>query len=99
MSMKRLRKHVGIAIDGGGIKGLIVARALIALEEESGCKSLIANPQIKILAGTSTGAIRTASIAIGMEAKDIVRAYRDMGQRVFPSLTAQWLPNPLKDAD
>jgi predicted acylesterase/phospholipase RssA len=99
MSMKPLRRHAGIAIDGGGVKGLVVARALISLEEELQIKSLIANPQIKILAGTSTGAILTACIAIGMQAKDIAHAYRDMGQRIFPSLTPPWFPDPLKDVD
>ncbi len=54
--MNPLRKNTGIAIDGGGIKGLIIARALMSLETELGCKPLINHPQIKILAGTSTGA-------------------------------------------
>ncbi|HUI72810.1 MAG TPA: patatin-like phospholipase family protein [Spirochaetia bacterium] len=99
MSMKPLRRNVGIAVDGGGIKGLVVARALVALEEELRCKSLVTSPQIKVLAGTSTGAILTASIAIGMTAVDIARAYRDMGQKIFPSLIPPWFPDPLKDAD
>jgi predicted acylesterase/phospholipase RssA len=99
MSMKPLRKNAGIAIDGGGIRGLVVAHAITALEEELHCKPLISSPQIKILAGTSTGAILTCAIAIGMEAKDIARAYRDLGQKIFPSLTPTWFPDPLKDAD
>ena len=37
--MKPFRKHAAIAIDGGGIKGLIVARALDILEDHLG-KSL-----------------------------------------------------------
>jgi predicted acylesterase/phospholipase RssA len=99
MSMKPLRRHAGIAIDGGGIRGLIVAQALIALEEELSCRSIITSPRIKILAGTSTGAILTACIAIGMEAKDIAGAYRSFGQRIFPSLTPPWFPDPLRDVD
>jgi len=31
--MKPFRKHVAIAVDGGGIKGVIVTRALAILEE------------------------------------------------------------------
>ena len=65
MTMTPLRNNTAIAIDGGGIRGLIVARALIALEEELGGGPLIEHPQIKILAGTSTGAIITAGIALG----------------------------------
>jgi len=99
VSMKPLRRHVGIAIDGGGIKGLIVARALMALEEELCCRSLIKSPQINILAGTSTGAILAASMSIGMEAKEIVSAYREFGQKIFPSLSPPWFPDPLRDAD
>jgi predicted acylesterase/phospholipase RssA len=99
MSMNPLRKYVGIAFDGGGIKGLIVARALVALEEELQQSALIKCPQIKILAGTSTGAILAASIAVGMSAGDIAKSYKDMGQKVFPPLTPVWFPDPLKSAD
>jgi predicted acylesterase/phospholipase RssA len=96
MSMTPLRNNVAIAIDGGGIKGLIVARALMALEDELGGGPLISHPQIKILAGTSTGAIITAAIAMGMEAKDIAKIYMDMGQTVFPPLPPAWLPKALE---
>lgn len=96
MSMKHLRTNTGIAIDGGGIKGLIIARALMALETELGCKQLINHPQIKILAGTSTGAILTGALCLGMEARDIANIYRQVGQQVFPRLTPAWFPRPLK---
>ena len=66
MSMSPLRPHTALAIDGGGIKGLIVAQALIALEEELGGGPLIQRPELQIMAGTSTGAIITAAIAMGM---------------------------------
>ncbi|HET7375536.1 MAG TPA: patatin-like phospholipase family protein, partial [Anaerolineae bacterium] len=81
--MKPLRKHAALAIDGGGIKGLIVSRALIALEDELGGVPLIKRPELKIMAGTSTGAIITASIAMGMKAADIAQVYQDLGQTVF----------------
>ena len=99
MSMTPVHKNVAIAIDGGGIKGLIVARALMALEDELGGGPLIKHPEIKILAGTSTGAIITAAIAMGMEAKDIAKVYKDMGQKVFPPLAPTWFPKPLEQAD
>ena len=34
--MKPFRQHVAIAVDGGGIKGVIVTRALAILEEHLG---------------------------------------------------------------
>ena len=99
MSMTPLRQNVGLAIDGGGIKGLIIARALIALEDELGGGALIQQPQIKIMAGTSTGAIITGAIAMGMTATAIAELYKNLGQDVFPPLAPQWLPEPLQKAD
>lgn len=92
MGMNSLRSNVGIAIDGGGIKGLIIARALVALERELGAKPLIKHPQIKILAGTSTGAILSGALAMGMEADAIAQVYQNVGQQVFPPLTPAWFP-------
>jgi hypothetical protein len=99
MSMTPLRNNVALAIDGGGIKGLIVARALMALEDELGGEPLIKHPQLKVLAGTSTGAIITAAIAMGMKAEEITQLYVSMGQEVFPRLTPRWLPKAAKQAD
>ena len=96
MNMTPLRKNVALAIDGGGIKGLIVARALVALEDELGGLPLIQQPGLKIMAGTSTGAIITASIAMGMKTADISQVYMDMGQQVFPPLAPAWFPQPLE---
>lgn len=96
MGMDSLRTNAGIAIDGGGIKGLIVARALMALEAELGCKSLISHPQIRILSGTSTGSILTGALAMGMDAQSIAQVYQDVGQQVFPRITPAWFPLPLK---
>jgi predicted acylesterase/phospholipase RssA len=99
MGMTPLRQHVALAIDGGGIKGLIVARALVALENELGGGPLIKYPQLKILAGTSTGAIITAAIAMGMKAEEIAKVYVDLGQQVFPPLTPAWFPKALERVD
>src|SRR5512143_2236768 len=99
MSMSPLRPHTALAIDGGGIKGLIVAQALIALEEELGSGPLIQRPELKIMAGTSTGAIITAAIAMGMSAIEIAQVYLDMGQKVFPPLAPNWLPKVLEHVD
>ena len=96
MNMSPLRQHTALAIDGGGIKGLIIAQALIALEDELGGGPLIKHPEVQIMAGTSTGAIITAAIAMGMTAAEIAQVYEDMGQHVFPPLAPAWLPKDLE---
>ena len=50
--MKPFRKHVAIAIDGGGIRGVAVTRALMMLEE---ALSLPSHHIFRLTAGTSTG--------------------------------------------
>ena len=99
MNMTPLRDNVALAIDGGGIKGLIISRALMALEKELGGEPLIKHPQIKILAGTSTGSVIAAGIALGMKAEEIANLYADLGQHVFPPLVPTWLPKVVVDAD
>jgi predicted acylesterase/phospholipase RssA len=99
MNMKPLKPNVGLAIDGGGIKGLIIAQALKALEDELGGGPLIEKPPIQILAGTSTGAIITGAIAMGMKCADIAEVYKNLGQEVFPPLAPQWLPEPIQKAE
>jgi patatin-like phospholipase/acyl hydrolase len=99
MSMEPLRNNVAIAIDGGGIKGLIVARALTRLERELGERPLIDHPQIKVLAGTSTGSLISMALAIGMSGTQIADMYYEFGQKVFPPLSPVWLPDIIRKAD
>lgn len=83
-------KYSVLAIDGGGIRGVIPARALEALEERMGrpvCKLF------DMVAGTSTGGI----IALGLTkpstpggtdpayaASELLGLYMDHGRRIFP---------------
>jgi predicted acylesterase/phospholipase RssA len=90
------RKHIALAVDGGGIKGLIVARALAALEKELGGKPLIEHPSIQILTGTSTGSLITAGIALGMTAQEIAESYIEAAEVVFPPLFPKWIPPNLQ---
>jgi hypothetical protein len=78
--MKPFRKHVAVAIDGGGIKGVMVARALATLEDYLGQGA----PQIfQLAAGTSTGSIISAGIAVGLTGADMHRLYVELGDKVF----------------
>jgi hypothetical protein len=78
--MKKLRKHVAVAIDGGGIKGVMVAKALSMLEEKLGrpCGEIF-----RIAAGTSTGSILSAGMAVGLTATEMLALYRSMAASVF----------------
>ena len=78
--MKPLRKHVALAVDGGGMKGVIAARALAVLEENL---QTPASEIFKLLAGTSTGAIISAGIATGLFGSEIVGLYAELGETLF----------------
>ena len=78
-----LRKHIGIAIDGGGVRGAIVAHGIIELENILGTRPLIDDPRVKVLAGTSTGSLIAASLALGLTGEQILTLYTQLGERAF----------------
>jgi len=80
--MKPFRKNVAIAIDGGGIRGLIATQALAMLEEAAG---VAAHDIFRLAVGTSTGSIIAAGIAAGISAAELNRLYLEMGEQVFPT--------------
>ena len=75
-----LRKNVALAIDGGGIRGVVAARALMALEKSIG-KPI--HEVVNLVAGTSTGAIILGAVAMGLDAKTINDLYLEWGPRIF----------------
>ena len=87
--MKPFRPNVAIAIDGGGIRGAVPARALAILEDELGRP---ANQIFRLAAGTSTGSILSAGIAVGRTGHELHQLYVDLGQDVFTKSvrTALW---------
>ncbi|MBN1954771.1 MAG: patatin-like phospholipase family protein [Anaerolineae bacterium] len=86
--MKPFRQNVAVAIDGGGIRGVIVARALAILEDHLGqsCHDLF-----RLTAGTSTGSIIAAAIGAGVSGEEVHRLYCELGQAVFPKTWRSWL--------
>jgi len=80
--LKPFRKNVAIAIDGGGIRGLIVTRALAILEKHL---DLALHEITRLAAGTSTGSIIAAGIGAGMTASDLETLYITLGPKVFPT--------------
>lgn len=78
--MKPLRKNVAIAIDGGGIKGVMVARALAILEDHLEKTS---REIFQLAAGTSTGSIISSGIGAGLTGEEMHRLYTELGDNIF----------------
>jgi len=88
--MKAFRKNVAIAVDGGGIRGVIPVRALAILEDKLGKSS---HDIFRLTAGTSTGSIIAAGIACGLSATKMAELYRNLGDVIFRRnlRTALWI--------
>jgi hypothetical protein len=76
-----------LAIDGGGIRGVLALGALKRIEDilkaESGRASFRLADYFDYIAGTSTGAIIATGLAISMSVDDIVTFYRSAGAQMF----------------
>jgi predicted acylesterase/phospholipase RssA len=79
MTVPVLRKRL-LAIDGGGVRGIIPASALAALERTAGRP---AREIFDFMAGTSTGAIIVAALAAGISADRIVTLYSERSGAVL----------------
>jgi predicted acylesterase/phospholipase RssA len=69
-----------LAIDGGGVRGIIPARLLAALESRSGIP--IAD-QFDLISGTSTGGLIALALGLRISAADVTEMYKDLGANVF----------------
>jgi len=78
--MKPFRKNVALAVDGGGIKGVIPSRAIAILEDY--LKQPAYNV-FRLLVGTSTGSIISAGISTGMFGDELHNLYCDFGPKIF----------------
>jgi predicted acylesterase/phospholipase RssA len=78
--MRPFRKNVAIAIDGGGIRGVIVTRALSILEDYLHTPI---HQVVRLAAGTSTGSIISAGIGSGLSAADMHLLYLALGDTIF----------------
>ncbi|WP_071459769.1 CBASS cGAMP-activated phospholipase [Bacillus massilinigeriensis] len=75
-----------LCIDGGGIRGALPISFLAQLEEE---KKEPASHYFDMIAGTSTGAIIAASIAVGIPMKTLLENYIVFGKKIFTA-QAYW---------
>ena len=102
--MKPFRKNLAIAVDGGGIRGVIATKALSILEESLG-QSIF--DFARLIAGTSTGSIIAAELATGASASKVNQLYLDYGGEIFkkswrtlfwPLTRYRYPQEPLEDA-
>jgi hypothetical protein len=76
--MKRI-----LSIDGGGVRGIIPLACLVRLEAKEGRQS---REIFDMVAGTSTGAIIAAGIAVGISARGLLALYRELASKAFARL-------------
>ncbi|MUG98353.1 patatin [Scytonema sp. UIC 10036] len=70
-----------LSLDGGGIRGIVAATMLAAIEKQV---SQPLNEYFNLIAGTSTGSILAAAIALGRKSEEILDLYRYKSSRIFP---------------
>jgi hypothetical protein len=80
-----------LALDGGGIRGLITIEILAKIEsivrEQSRNPSLVLADYFDYIAGTSTGAVIGTLLALGKPVEEIRRVYLDCGRMMFDKNT------------
>ena len=69
-----------LSLDGGGVRGLLSARILQAIERRTGARFY---DHVDLFAGTSTGAILGAGLACGFTLDEIVRFYNVEAPKIF----------------
>ncbi len=70
-----------LSLDGGGIRGVVTATILAAIEQQI---NQPLNKYFNFIAGTSTGSLLAAAIARGCNSKDIINLYKQKGKIIFP---------------
>lgn len=102
------RPHRMLALDGGGIRGLITLGILIEIEKKLADrtgkgKDFRLGKWFDYIGGTSTGAIIAAGLSCGRTVTQLVQFYRDSGQAMFEKtsllkrLTSFYQADPLRD--
>lgn len=77
-----------LALDGGGLRGILTLGILQSIEDELKARhghddTFRLSDYFDLIAGTSTGAIIAATLALGWTVADITRKYFELGERVF----------------
>lgn len=69
-----------LSLDGGGIRGLVLLKQIVKLEEIVG-KPL--NQHFNLISGTSTGGIIAVLLSLGYSAKELLNIYTVHGKKIF----------------
>lgn len=81
------RKRI-LALDGGGVRGLITLGVLEGVEREladrSGRPDFVLSDYFDLIAGTSTGSIIAVGLAMGMKVDELIRLYLKYSPSIFP---------------
>lgn len=96
MKLKNLDDHLFgpgpkriLALDGGGIRGLLTVQMLKRIEsmirERSGNDKMVLGDYFDLIGGTSTGAIIASALALGWDVARIEKIYRELGDSIFES--------------
>ena len=77
-----------LALDGGGLKGILTLGYLEALEQRlrqrhGNDPDFRLSDYFDLIAGTSTGAIIAACLALGMSVGEVLEKYQKLGRNVF----------------
>jgi hypothetical protein len=76
-----------LALDGGGIRGILTLSYLGAIEDllrkRTQRADLVLSDYFDLIGGTSTGSIIAATLACGMSVKQIKALYRQLGNAIF----------------
>lgn len=81
------RKRI-LALDGGGVRGLITLGILASIEKElaarSGREDFVLSDYFDLIAGTSTGSIIAVGLAMGMKVSRLIELYQTSSPKIFP---------------
>lgn len=85
-TVKREPKRI-LALDGGGIRGILTLEYLGVIEEmlrkRSGQDDLLLCDYFDLIGGTSTGSVIAATLACGMSVAEVKQLYYELGETVF----------------
>jgi len=76
-----------LALDGGGLRGILTLGILEKIEADLRTRhddpKLVLSDYFDLIAGTSTGAIIAATLAMGWTVSDLKEKYFELGEKVF----------------